>query len=109
MPLVLAGLITLLLLPILVFAFVILSNYVIDFAMNSMGMRSLVKRPSTWIDGGLVLATVAALLVAERVFRRLRWRIFPYDGSVCGKCGYDLRGSSTGVCPECGRAAGDGA
>ena len=104
MPVVLAGFITLLLLPILIFSFIVAGNYVIELAKTLLGMRSPLKWPSALDHGGLLLSITAALVVGERVFRRLRWRIFPYDGSICVGCGYSLRGSSTGVCPECGRS-----
>ncbi len=103
LPVALAGLITLLLLPVLIFLFILAGNYVIGFAMNSMRMDALFKHPSAVIDGGLLLSIMVAVLVSGSVFRRLRWRVFPYDGSICGGCGYDLRGSVTGLCPECGR------
>src|SRR5262249_19045849 len=39
-------------------------------------------------------------LVPGFVRRRIRVR-----RGRCAKCGYDLRASTTGVCPECGKAA----
>lgn len=35
--------------------------------------------------------------------RRLVARLAPPDGSVCTHCGYDLRGTGSPRCPECGR------
>lgn len=32
------------------------------------------------------------------------WKPSEADRTVCAKCGYDLRGNVTGVCPECGKA-----
>jgi hypothetical protein len=45
---------------------------------------------------------VTAALPAVRLWRRLRrGRFAPCH---CRRCGYDLRGNESGVCPECGRA-----
>ena len=35
--------------------------------------------------------------------RHIKRRYF--SAGICRKCGYDLRGSPSGVCPECGRSA----
>jgi hypothetical protein len=42
------------------------------------------------------------ILPAGRLVRRRRWRRWQAAGR-CRSCGYDLRGSASGVCPECGR------
>ena len=49
-----------------------------------------------WLIGGLPLLRFADHVV------RFTYRDKP--AGVCGKCGYDLRGS-TGRCPECGTVA----
>lgn len=33
--------------------------------------------------------------------RKIKW----VGAGLCGECGYDLRGSPSGVCPECGASA----
>lgn len=58
--------------------------------------------------GFVVLSTVVAGLIAmgdwvavERPRERLRRRL---RLGLCPHCGYDLRGSLSGMCPECGGA-----
>lgn len=46
-------------------------------------------------------ATVWGLGLIPSIMRKNRSR-----KGLCAGCGYDLRGSLSGVCPECGRAAG---
>ena len=51
---------------------------------------------------------VIALLVADGAIVVLSWRRIYVEGGVdpsrCGACGYDLRNSTSGQCPECGAA-----
>ncbi len=42
------------------------------------------------------------LVVVPTVF--LFWHDRMYPGHCCQRCGYDLRGNISGVCPECGQA-----
>ena len=46
---------------------------------------------------GVVVTGIAAMIWIQRRAR------LPHE---CHTCGYDLRGSGGGVCPECGRLAG---
>ncbi len=50
------------------------------------------------LDSGLYATIWLALLFAPRPLRRMIRR----TRGLCIKCGYDLRGTSKGVCPECG-------
>lgn len=45
----------------------------------------------------LVAPSVLALAAFPRLKRYWRWR-----HNICVNCGYDLRASTSGVCPECG-------
>lgn len=47
----------------------------------------------------LVLACVVLLVSSLIALRRLRSR----DPRHCSRCGYDLTGNETGICPECGK------
>jgi len=47
------------------------------------------------------VAALFALLPSARLYRRLRRR----EDGRCKKCGYDLAGNVSGVCPECGSAS----
>ncbi len=58
-----------------------------------------VKLP-LWMPVFLFLV-LPATVVAVRSVRRRRRR----DRGLCERCGYDLRGSVSGRCPECGREA----
>ena len=50
----------------------------------------------------MVDALAALFPIAWIVERRLRRRV--QNNSACRKCGYDLTGNVSGVCPECGTA-----
>lgn len=50
----------------------------------------------------LLLATVVAGWPTYLLLRRIRFKIAASEGSVCDKCGYNLTGNVSGVCPECG-------
>ena len=39
----------------------------------------------------------------QRFLQPELWKFMPH---TCGGCGYDLTANASGVCPECGRAAG---
>ena len=47
----------------------------------------------------LLLIGAVASLVALRIRERKKGII---RRGMCRKCGYDLRGNTTGTCPECG-------
>ena len=48
------------------------------------------------MDAGLALpGVVVAVLIARRR---------GYPRGCCSRCGYDLTGNESGVCPECGKA-----
>jgi len=56
------------------------------------------------IFGFVVLVTAwAGLLGWHLVDRPNALRRRRLKCGLCGKCGYDLRGSVSGVCPECGQ------
>ena len=57
--------------------------------------------PLYYIYGGFFFAGVACFVPDVRLLLR---RSYP-PGS-CGKCGYDLTGNVSGVCPECGAKCG---
>lgn len=56
---------------------------------------------------GLVL-TAAGLLPILLLKRRDRAWLRRAGHNQCTECGYDLRASSSGKCPECGAGAGEG-
>jgi hypothetical protein len=67
--------------------------------------------PAGWV-GWFTCATAAALVpvvalwvLLQRFFLRKRVRRFLHSRGflVCERCGYDLRGQVTPICPECGR------
>lgn len=51
-----------------------------------------------------MFAAVPVLMVGRAAWRR--WS--PRNSTACSHCGYDLTGNESGVCPECGNAAGTG-
>lgn len=91
----------------------------ISFTMRGISLQVGEFGTSTLRPGGDKLATVVSLyvspwvltgvtalvglglpLVTRRRKRRRRKR------GLCVKCGYDLRGNESGVCPECGEKVG---
>jgi len=53
--------------------------------------------PLNWFAGGFALASLVFLITFLRNRRRL------IACGACMKCGYDLTGNVSGVCPECGQ------
>ena len=51
---------------------------------------------------GWAMSLVVAFFLAREVHGRLRWKVVKHDHPVCRRCGYDLTGNTSGVCPECG-------
>ncbi|HOW71506.1 MAG TPA: hypothetical protein PKY77_12960 [Phycisphaerae bacterium] len=45
---------------------------------------------------------IASFWLCRRIYISLRWKTVPYDRSWCLKCGYNLTGNMSGICPECG-------
>ncbi|UCG16962.1 MAG: hypothetical protein JSV19_02795 [Phycisphaerales bacterium] len=69
---------------------------------------------STWFAGHddvrtvacIVVSVVCSYAVSRKLYRTLRRRTF--DGAPrCVRCGYDLTGNVSGVCPECGEPTAD--
>jgi len=54
-----------------------------------------------WIASGVLGALIAAWKLASAAWRRWGRR----TPGVCEKCGYNLTGNVSGVCPECGQLA----
>jgi len=52
----------------------------------------------TWLPV-LLFGTWPAIALTRHIKRRY------FSPGICRKCGYDLRGSPSGVCPECGRGS----
>lgn len=54
-----------------------------------------------WFHGPQILAPLLAIWLGVEIACR-----FPFQGPRlprCRKCGYDLRGNTSGICPECGQ------
>jgi len=58
---------------------------------------------SFFVAGALVVSSLVSLCTFY-IALWLGWLIRGYADSLCQGCGYDLRASHTGSCPECGEA-----
>lgn len=78
--------------------------------LKHLRMRGDVIYTLTFI-GGALFAQFAMIAFGIVLFRRGIRRTARaymqryYDIAICGPCGYDLTGNTSGVCPECGAAA----
>jgi hypothetical protein len=62
--------------------------------------------PGFVADTALYAAAWWLLIFAPLPLYRAGRRRFRVSRGMCGSCGYDLKGSPGGACPECGRGAG---
>jgi hypothetical protein len=57
----------------------------------------------------ILLAAIWEIAVARKPIRHsLRGHLIKIGVPVCLKCGYDLKGNVSGICPECGEGIGPG-
>ena len=82
-----------------------------DWGWNAFDVayyRHFWGRRQEWTSCGIRLLPVAAaalvLPLVRLVSQRLRRERRP--AGLCRKCGYDLTGNVSGVCPECGKGVG---
>jgi len=61
-----------------------------------------VSRPIL-VGMSMYLAAPLLVMIPLACRRRLRRRLIEVDSQLCTRCGYDLRGTPEGPCPECGR------
>lgn len=81
---------------------------IVFFASLYVGPRFFNGRPYD-VRG---FSIVFALIFYVPVFFLFMWRVkrraarveFRRKNGICVNCGYDLRGNTTGVCPECGES-----
>ena len=52
----------------------------------------------------LLLASVLAYITCRAIFVALAGRELLKDEESCTRCGYNLKGNVSGICPECGCA-----
>jgi hypothetical protein len=64
----------------------------------------LLRSPSGKVALRVPLWMPLLIVSAPTLLAWRRWR--PAEDGVCTGCGYNLSGITTGVCPECGKAAG---
>jgi hypothetical protein len=60
--------------------------------------------PQPWGRMAGLLAIAASILAWYRMDRPREIRAERLEKGQCLRCGYDLTGNVSGVCPECGRA-----
>ena len=89
-----------------------LIGYTVLAGMAVAGVLVLIRRwimiPPSWFGGiiGGVTAGTGGIAMnwywRHRYRRFLRERLSASGIPICVKCGYDLTGNTSGVCPECG-------
>lgn len=68
-----------------------------------MGDALRVGADLAWSLIFVVLALIVLFFVLLRaILRAHRTKWFGKSENTCRKCGYDLRGNVSGICPECG-------
>jgi len=92
-----------------------IASAIICTAVNRFGLYQLsqYKGIPFWLDKvivgattGLVMALAMNFLWRNPLRRYLRVQLAAAGIPICIHCGYDLRGSPSGRCPECGELAG---
>ena len=96
-----------------------LIGYTVLVGLAVAGVLVLIRHwilfPRSWfggIVGGVTGGTGVAAMTwywRHRYRRFLRARLNAAGIPICMKCGYDLTGNESGVCPECGTRSGKGA
>lgn len=77
---------------------------------RKLGWHALIPKAVARVDGARSVtgACIAPLWPFVVVIIAFRWRalasLWNRPPGLCNKCGYDLRGNTSGVCPECGAA-----
>jgi hypothetical protein len=75
--------------------------YVVNFRQPEMGVNGI-GLPDPWVFP-VDFAILPTIWLINWGFRRVRRPVQP---GVCRKCGYNLTGNVSGVCPECGTVIG---
>lgn len=80
------------------------TGLVVCLALLAVNVRVLSLSPG--LDVGFFIDTPfwLFLIVAALPTAFLFWRDSRYPPGHCQRCGYDLTGNVSSVCPECGRA-----
>jgi hypothetical protein len=77
----------------------------VDVGLRSLELAYTPSWPGLLGDLGVFGAAWWLLLSTPMLTRTVRRR-FRISRGVCAACGYDLKGSPLGTCPECGNGAG---
>lgn len=78
----------------------------VGLLLYALGVAATVYLPSRGLVGFLLIVAGAGVGLIGYAWEHRRRR--PAERRArgqCARCGYDLRGSESGVCPECGKRA----
>jgi hypothetical protein len=87
---------------------VVLLGVGVAIALLALGLKNVLRTNVSWIGAfagpvaGFVWVWVANVMFRRPIQRDLREQLAKRGVPICIPCGYDLRGSVSGRCPECG-------
>ena len=93
-----------------------ITGLIIGYAVGAAtAMLSAIHEPNYWRTVGLQfdpfglalgpLGALIAIAIRNRALRAENTRRVRREAGLCANCEYDLRGNTSGVCPECGTPA----
>jgi hypothetical protein len=82
----------------LVMAFALVALIFVNFKV-AVDLQTRVYVGAAWMFIAAVLVIASRIVATSRLHASLRNK---WDNR-CPACGYDIRGNTTGICPECGK------
>ncbi len=92
---------------VLVVIFTFASEWILELLTGWPSVQAVETLLGVREHTALLLLLLVSLVVpypgSRALYVALRWKQVPDDIPHCKRCGYNLTGNTSGVCPECGK------